>query len=98
MEIMEERQVEMWKDTKNMEESSSIVKRYGKYGRKSSWIVKRFGKYRRKVHVGWIVKWYGKYRRKVGWIFDKNMKKVPTVYIVQYLWTSFKSKLIQTYE
>jgi len=22
------------------------------------------------------------------------MKKVPTVYIVQYLWTSFKSKLI----
>jgi hypothetical protein len=32
------------------------------------------------------------------YIFDKDMKKVPTVYIVKYLWTSFKSKLIQTYE
>ena len=32
------------------------------------------------------------------YIFDKDMKKVATVYIVQYLWTSFKSKLIQSYE
>ena len=37
----------------------TIVKWYGKYGRKVSWNVKRYGKYRRKV--GWIVKWYGKY-------------------------------------
>ena len=46
---MEERYVEYWKDMKNMEEKSWIVKRYGKYGRKLSWIVKRFGKYRRKL-------------------------------------------------
>ena len=42
MDNMEGRQVEKWKDMKNMEKKVSwIVKWYGKYGRKVSWIVKR---------------------------------------------------------
>ena len=50
---MEEREVELWNDMKNMEETQvelwndmenteENVKWYGKYGRKASWIVKRY--------------------------------------------------------
>jgi hypothetical protein len=48
MEIMEERQVGLWKVMENMEGNVSwIVKRYGKYRSKVSWIVKRYGNYGR---------------------------------------------------
>jgi hypothetical protein len=51
----------------------SIVKRYGKYGRKVSWIVKRYGNYERKL--SWIVKRLGKYRRK-QWKDRENMEEL----------------------
>jgi hypothetical protein len=49
---MEERQVEEWKDVKNMEETQVgwIVKWYGKYGRKASRIAIRYGQYGRKAY------------------------------------------------
>ena len=73
MDKMEERQVEKWKDMKNMEEKVSwIVIRNGQYGRKACWIVKRYEKYGR--NPSWIVKRYGKYRRKL-WKYMEIMEE-----------------------
>jgi hypothetical protein len=74
MEIMEEKQVEYWKDLENTEENCEMIQ---KYGRKVSWTVKRYGKCR--GLEGWIVKRFGKYRRKPSWIvirFGKYRRKL----------------------
>jgi hypothetical protein len=64
--------------------TSWIVKRYGKYGRKPSWIVKGYGKYGRKV--SWNVKWYEKYGRKPSWIV-KRFGKLGFLPYFSYLFT-----------
>ena len=52
--------------------ASKKVIRYGQYGRKTSWTVKRYEKYGR--NPSWIEKRYGKYRRKL-WKDMKNMEE-----------------------
>ena len=63
MDNLEERQVEMWNNLENMEDSKwnsemiskiqkKIVKWNGKYERKASWLVKRYEKHGRKMWNG----------------------------------------------